>query len=52
METVQKAKLRANLPYAVAPTFESVWAMMQENAEAMKEFRESQKETERIIKES
>ena len=39
-------------PSAVAPTFESVWAMMQENAEAMKEFRESQKETDRIIKES
>ena len=37
---------------ANAPSFESVWAIMQENAVQMKEFRESQKETDRIIKES
>ena len=35
---------------ANAPSFESVWAIMQENAVQMKEFRESQKETERSIK--
>ena len=34
------------------PTFESVWAMMQDNAVQMKEFRESQKETDRQIKET
>ena len=32
------------------PNFESVWAMMQENAVQMKELRESQKETDRIVK--
>ena len=41
------------------PTFESVWAALQEtdrivreNAKEMKEFRESQKETDRIVKET
>jgi len=34
------------------PSFESVWAILQENAQGMKELRESQKETERIMKES
>ena len=34
------------------PSFESVWALLQENALQMKEFRESQRETDRIIKES
>ena len=33
------------------PTFESVWALLQENAQGMKELRESQKETERLMKE-
>ena len=37
---------------ANVPTFESVWAMMQENALQMKELRESQKETDRVLKES
>jgi hypothetical protein len=34
------------------PTFESVWALIQENAKEMKEFRESQKETDRQLKET
>ena len=34
-----------------SPSFESVWAMMQDNAAQMKEFRESQKETDRQLKE-
>jgi len=33
------------------PSFESVWAVLQENAQGMKELRESQKETDRIVKE-
>jgi len=33
------------------PSFESVWASLQEERELMKELRESQKETERIVKE-
>jgi len=36
---------------ANSPTFESVWAVLQENAQGMKELRESQKETDRLIKE-
>ena len=46
-----------NVQASEAPTFEKVWAMMQEtdrlikeNAKEMKEFRESQKETARQIK--
>jgi hypothetical protein len=34
------------------PTFESVWALMQENAQGMKELRESQKETARQMEET
>jgi hypothetical protein len=34
------------------PSFETVWAILQENAQGMKELRESQKETERLMKES
>jgi hypothetical protein len=34
------------------PSFETVWAAMQENARQMKELRESQKETDRIVKET
>jgi len=33
------------------PSFESVWAILQENAQGMKELRESQKETDRIVQE-
>ena len=36
---------------ATPPTFETVWAALQENAQGMKELRESQKETERFLKE-
>jgi chromosome segregation ATPase len=32
------------------PSFESVWALLEENAQGMKELRESQKETDRMIK--
>ena len=46
MPEIQTAKSSA------VPTFDSVWAMMQENAEAMKELRESQKETDRLIRET
>ena len=49
MTTAQTA---IHQPDAPPPSFESVWAMMQENAVQMKEFRESQKETERVLKES
>jgi len=38
-------------PTTNPPTFESVWALMQENAQGMKELRESQKETGQMIKE-
>jgi hypothetical protein len=48
----------ANPQDATPPTFESVWALLQEvgrkqeeNAQGMKELRESQKETDRILKE-
>jgi hypothetical protein len=34
------------------PSFETVWAILQENAQGMKELRESQKETDRIVKEN
>ena len=34
------------------PSFESVWTVLQENAQGMKELRESQKETDRIVKEN
>jgi hypothetical protein len=34
------------------PSFESVWALLQENAHGMKELRESQKDTDRIVKET
>jgi ribosomal protein L9 len=33
------------------PSFETVWAILQENAQGMKELRESQKDTERMMKE-
>ena len=36
---------------AEKPNFDTVWAIMQENALQIKELRESQKETERILKE-
>jgi hypothetical protein len=42
MEAVQTAN---------PPSFESVWAVLKENAQGMKELRESQKETDRIVKE-
>jgi len=32
------------------PSFESVWALLEENAQGMKELRESQKETDQMIK--
>ncbi|MCL2067289.1 MAG: hypothetical protein FWG99_07465 [Treponema sp.] len=35
-----------------APSFESVWAIMQDNAVQMKKFRENQKETERQIQDN
>jgi hypothetical protein len=47
----QEAKMPATQT-ANAPSFETVWALMQENALQMKELRESQKETERIMKEN
>ena len=34
------------------PNFDTVWAILQENALHMKELRESQKETDRQIKET
>ena len=34
------------------PNFDTVWAIMQENAQHLKELRESQKETDRLMKES
>jgi len=37
---------------ANAPSFESVWAILNENAQGMKELRKSQKETDRIVKET
>ena len=55
METVKTEKLRANLPSAAAPSFESVWALVKEFAENLKETeritKERQKETDRIVKE-
>jgi hypothetical protein len=33
------------------PSFDTVWAILQENAQGMKELRESQKDTDRIVKE-
>ena len=36
---------------ANAPSYETVWAILQENAQGMKELRESQKDTDRLIKE-
>jgi len=41
MEAVQTAMHPQD---AHPPTFESVWALIQENAQGMKEIRESQKE--------
>jgi len=43
MEAVQTAN---------SPSFETVWAALQENAQGMKELRESQKETALIVKET
>jgi len=37
---------------ANSSSFESVWAALQENAQGMKELKESQKETDRIVKEN
>ena len=37
---------------ANSPNFDTVWAVMQENAQQMRELRESQKETDRQMKES
>ena len=47
-----EAQTARHQPDANPPSFESVWAMMQENAVQMKELRESQKETDRVLKES
>jgi hypothetical protein len=37
---------------ANAPSYETVWAILQENAQGMKELRESQKDTDRRMKET
>ncbi|MDR0486831.1 MAG: hypothetical protein LBG91_01155, partial [Treponema sp.] len=42
----------ADVMTANAPTFESVWAILEKNAVEMEKLRESQKETERIMKET
>ena len=55
MKAVQTAKHPVDDRHpqdANPPSFESVWAILQENAQGMKELRENQKETDRIIKES
>jgi hypothetical protein len=45
--------MRGKIMEAVqTPSFESVWAMMQENAVQLEKLRESQKETDRIVKET
>jgi len=46
-----QAAQTANPQNGSPPTFESVWALLQENAQGMKEFGEKLKETERILKE-
>jgi hypothetical protein len=48
MVEVQTARTDASQP----PTPETVWAMMQENALQMDKLRESQKETDRLLKET
>ena len=49
MEATQTARHPAD---ANPPTFESVWALIQENAQGIKELKESQKETDRQLKET
>jgi hypothetical protein len=49
MEVVQTARHPQD---ATPPSPETIWAILRENSEGMKELRESQKETDRIMRES
>jgi hypothetical protein len=52
LESVILKKERIMAATQTPPSFETVWAILQENAQGMKELRESQKETDRIVKEN